>query len=530
MNPNRFHPWIVCGLLGFVLSAGAIIAQDSAAPAAAPPVAMAPEAPAPVATAPTPGAAPVPANAPAPAPVVKLAVAPKPVIIPFDQQSYQVSVTLGFASGVGISDSEARKIERQLAGMIESRVGKWWQAEIQLAPASEPQSRAMLESISQKQWNERMEASPFDKRFALVIGRLGTAYRISGIEWDRSSQTTTQIQSRQTYDHRILAGLAADLTFSLFRPLISVETVNEKTVEMRIRGGDFLPLDAALMPYSVGEFISPYVRYMGKNRELLRIKHIPWTMVQVDRVERGYMRGTIVSAFATPLSGQRRRVEMMGMKIKPEWPQTRLTVIPRGKPQAPMAGYRVEVLNRQETKEDKVEDRLKLRTDRNGEVVIPTDPEHPLRYLVVYSGIAPLAKAPLIPGHEKEAVLSAPDDAPRLNVEAETELLQSELVDIVAKREVLMARTRAAAKKANWEQVTELSKEISGLPNLAQFEARIEALQLPAIQVAKRNKDKGQESRINRMCKQITDLATTHLDPTKIKEFLVEMEEEKKSQ
>lgn len=441
-----------------------------------------------------------------------------------------MSITLGIAPGIGIGDHEARRIEGQFASVIESRIGKWWQAEIRLAPAGEPRNLAMLSAITPSQWNGRLATSAADKRFALVVDRDGTAFRISGLEWDRSSQSTTQIQTRSTYDHRLLSNLAADLTFSLFRPLISVEKAEDKTVEMRIRGGEYLPPDVSLQPFVIGEYITPFFRHLGKNRELVRVQQIPWTAVHVDVVERGYLKGTVISAFGAPLAGKRRRVEMLGMKIKPEWPNTRLKVIPRGKPQAPMAGYRVEVLNRVETKEDPVADRLKLRTDRNGEVVVPNDPAHPLQYLVVYSGNSPLAKAPLVPGHEPQAVLSAPDDAPRMNVEAETELLQSELVDIVAKREVLMARARGAAKKANWEQVTELTKEVNGLPSLEQFLARVEALKLPAIQAARRSKDKGQEARINQMCKQIASLATIHMDPLKVKEFLTEMEEEKKNQ
>jgi hypothetical protein len=93
-----------------------------------------------------------------------------------------------------------------------------------------------------------------------------------------------------------------------------------------------------------------------------------------------------------------------------------------------------------------------------------------------------------------------------------------------------MARARGAAKKANWDLVTELTQEVNSLQTLEQFLARIESLKLPAIQAARLSRDKGQESRITMMCKQIATLATTHLDPLKVKEFLAEMEEEKKTQ
>ena len=50
------------------------------------------------------------------------------------------------------------------------------------------------------------------------------------------------------------------------------------------------------------------------------------------------------------------------------------------------------------------------------------------------------------------------------------------------------------------------------------------------MQTARKNKDKGQEARILRMCKQIVEMATLHLDPQKVKDFKVEIEEDKKSQ
>lgn len=519
--------WIVGGViasaawlaLGVVRSSHAQDAAVPSAPAVTPTASTATPTPAPAAGA---GAS---ANAAA-----KPIVAPKPPIIPYEQQVYQISITLGVAPDMDLSDREAHRILDQLRSLVETRIGMWWKSDVTLAPAGEPISRAMLASRTAKSWNEALEPTTIEKKFALTLDREGTGFRLSGVEWDRASQTLTSIQGRTTFDRRLLPTLAADLVFDLFRPLVSIDTIVENLVEMRIRGGEYLPPDLLLTPFAVGDHVTSFMRHLDKNRDLKRMQYVPWTSVRVDLIERGYMQGTTVSAFGAPLAGSRRRVELLGLKIRPAHAQTRLQVIPRGKPQSPMAGYRVEVLDRLETKDDKVEDRVKLRTDRNGEVVIPADPAKPLRYVIVYSGVAPLAKAPLIPGHVERLVLEAPDDSARMNVEAETELLQSELVDIVARREVLMARARGASKKANWELVTDLKKQVDTLPTLDMFLVRIEALKTPAVQSAKRNKDKSQESRIARMCKQITEMATLHLDPVKVKEFHTEIEEEKKSQ
>ena len=379
----------------------------------------------------------------------KVLVAPKPVLIPYSEQVYQVSISLGVDPDAGVSYRDSQRIVDQLKGLVESRIGIWWNCDVARASSGEPLNRSMLIHRKAAVWNAALGSTAIEKMFALTLDRVGTEYRLSGIEWDRASQTLTSIEERKTYDRRLLAALAADLVFDLFRPLVSIDTVTENQVEMRVRGGEYLPPDISLAPFAVGDHVTSFLRHLGKNRELKRMQTIPWTLVRIDLSDRSYLRGTIISAFKSPLAISRRRVEMLGLKVRPAHPQTRLQVIPRGKPQSPMAGYRVELLDRPETKEDKVADRVTLRTDRKGEVVIPIDPAKPLRYLIVYSGAAPLAKAPLIPGHAERVVLEAPDDAPRLNVEAETELLQSELVDIVARREVLMARAGERARKPN---------------------------------------------------------------------------------
>ncbi len=464
-----------------------------------------------------------------PAVLPKKPAAPKPVIIPYDQQHYQVSIALGVDPEAGVPDRDVRRMVDQLRNLVDSRIGVWWRSDVRQAPAGDPLSRAMLATRTAESWNVALEPTAIEKKFALTLDRDGTAFRLSGVEWDRASQSVTMIQQRTTYDRRLLPALAADVVFELFRPLVSIEKVVDNRVELRIRGGEYLPPDVSLTPYAVGDHVTTFLRHLGKNRELKRLQVVPWTMVRVEMIERGYIEGTILSTFKAPFAGKSRRVEMLGLKIQPTFTETKLRVIPRGKPQAPMAGYRVEVLDRLETKDDKVTDRLTLRTDRNGLIVLPADPAQPIRYVTVYSGTAPLAFAPIYPGQVSQLVLEAPDDAPRLNVEAETELLESELVDLVARREVIMARARGACKKANWDLVKDLEKQVDGLPTLVQFLARIEALKNPAVIVAQKNKDRAQESRIIRMCKAITDLATQHLDPLKIKEFHTEMDDEQKA-
>lgn len=454
----------------------------------------------------------------------------QPVVIPYDQQPYRVSLSLGIDPALGMTSDESDRLAAQLRDQLLARVGAAWNTQVTLAEPHDPTSHDTLALRSAKDWTAAIGSTPIDKKLALTLDRVGTKYRLAGIEWDRTTEQITPIMTREAFDRRRLSVLAADLSLALFRPLVSVTAVTENAVELKIRGGDFLPADATATPFQVGDHLTAYIRHYDKKHELRRIQEIPWSYLQVDLVDRGFIRATQITPFASPLAGSKRRAESFAMKVNPYFPSSTVTIIPRGKPDAPLAGYRVEMLNRDETKTDPVADRLKIRTNRAGQVVLPVDTAHQLQTLIVYSGASPLARVPIIPGHAPTLQLDVPDDTPRMNVEAETELLQSELVDTVARRHVMMARARAAAQKGNFEQVTEFQKQISELPTLEQFQKRIENLRLPGVQAARSKKDKAQESRITKLCDKIDKQAQEHLDPTTLMEFETEMSELKKAQ
>ena len=510
MTTFATNRWLAGGALTLVLAVGlgTLRAQEAASPVTPPVV---------------PAASPAPIAAPAPLRVAK------PVVIPFDRQPYQVSVTLGVAADLGMSHAESTRLVEQVREIIRARMGLSWNAQIDLASLNDPSTHTALSDRTAEEWTAVLEKSPFDKKLALTLDRVGTKYRLSGIEWDKTSQKCTPVVTRETFDRRRLPVLASDLAFAVFRPLVTVIAVTENTVELKVRGGDMLPPDSSLVPFQVGDHLTSYIRHYDKKQQLRRIQEIPWSYLRVDLIDRGYVRATQITPFVSPLAASKRKAESFALKVTPYYSSTTVSVIPRGKPDAPMAGYRAELLNRTETKDDKVEDRLKLRTDRRGQVTLPYDPAHPQQTLFVYSGASPLAKVPVIPGHAATLRLDVPDDAPRMNVEAETELLQSELVDVVARRHVMMTRARAAAQKGDFDQVATFQKSIAELPTLEKFQQRIENLRLPGVQAARNKKDKAQEGRITKLCDKITKQAVQHLDPVVLKEFETEMTELKKT-
>jgi hypothetical protein len=253
----------------------------------------------------------------------------------------------------------------------------------------------------------------------------------------------------------------------------------------------------------------------------------PWTYLKVDSVERSRVRFSYISTFKFPFSGTRRRVEVMAIRVKPRFESTELKIYPRKNSLNPLVGYRCEILDRLPTEEDPVEDRLKLITDRRGIVTIPSDDAAPQKYLMVYSGEALLARLPMVVGVEQVMELEVPDDRARLNIEGEVALLKGELIDIVATREVIMARARAAAEKQDWQSVDLFVRELEALPTRQSFIGRIDSLQVQAVYRAQQLKDRVQEIRVKKLCTEVSEQATKHLDPARIVDFRQRMREER---
>lgn len=492
------------------------------------------EAPATDSAAETPAAAPA-GDAPAaetttaetPAAAAAPAVPVIPVEIPPELKPYNVLVSISCARQPSLDD----RFRTDLLSTVESRISTWfgpmWTLTVAADDSAAPVAPDSLDRASGEQLNEQHLPGEYDKVFLVSVSQTGGRYDVAAREWDRNSQTAGHVATEQTFDRRLCADTATRLVHRVFRPLAMVTQVNEAgdQAELIIRAGEFMAGDHDALPFRVGEYLTPYFRYLDRQREIRQIQHVQWTFLKVESIERARMTCSVISTFRAPISGSRRRVELMGIAARPLFEQTNLKITPRNAPDNPLVGYRVDVMDRIPTAEDAVEDRITLATDRAGVVVIPAFPEAPLRQLLVHSGKSVLAKVPLIPGLEPALELSTPDDTARLNVEGALAVLEGDLIDIVARRAVLMARARIAAKQEKWTEADEYIAQLEELPDLEQVREQIAAIQLPAVQTARILNNRVAEARIKRMCGEVETVAAQHLDLQKLKDFQTEIAE-----
>ncbi|WP_437204374.1 hypothetical protein [Planctomicrobium sp. SH664] len=521
-SPRRCGPLLIVALL--LVGAGAVpswvFAQaDTAAPAATQEATDRIESPStPVTeggpTGSTPAAAPSTATT---APAVATQT-PAPESIPVTLRPYDVQVLIRIDADPAFPYATRNQIVAQTEAILTARFRQMWSLKQELV-TSLPVSGTSLSSWTDAAVLERFELVPEDKVFFVTVQAALGSYTIHCREWDTSSRTLSSEYIFSTVDRRELPALIANAVTDAFRPLAEIEVLEGNRIEFLVRAGELFPADPTLAPFQPGDYLVPYLRYLDRKKELRMIQLLPWTYLKVDAVQRSRLVLSLISTFRSPIPATRRRMEVMAMRIRPHLPATEVHIAPRGDLVNPLVGYRCELLNRNPTDQDPVEDRLKLITDRRGIVTVPVIPEHPLQYLHVFSGEALLARIPLIPGNVPELLIEVPDDRARLNVEGEVSLLQTELIDLVATREVLMSRARAAAAANRWSEVDRFLGELSRLPTLVQFVGRIETLQVQAVYKAQQAKDKVAEARIKRLCESVRKSAEKHLDPLRISDF-----------
>ncbi len=385
-----------------------------------------------------------------------------------------------------------------------------------------------------------------DKMYPISVERHGSEYVVSSREWDRESELISPVQSRSTLSRGAIANEAFRVLQRLFRPVVQIESADQaaKTARVRYKAAEYPPADPGFRQIEPGSMFVPFFRYLDRKRVVQRIQTLPWTYITAESLERIRAECKVETGVGTPLGAFRaRRMELRAIELRPQLSQTTLTLVPkRDGSQRPLVGYLVAVYDEvpppapkpgskpkeADESSEPPPDRPKpdiYRSDRNGQVTIPVDPNKALQWVLIRSGGSLLTKFPFVAGSEQSMLAECPDDTIRLNVEGQITLLTGRLIDTIAKRAMVMAMIKNRRKKSQWKKVTESLKELDELETFERFKERVGIIQFAAIERAKARGDRRSVGRIKKLGSSVLKIAGIHLDKTVIDEFRDETEE-----
>ena len=457
---------------------------------------------------------------------------------PLEQRPYRVRISVAFSGSTALLPPFRRQIVDSLRAAVERGYGRMFRADFETNGWISPPSKLGLQRIESPHMLERFRGAfdvnvdGYDKVFLLTVEADGPRFEICGREWDARSQRLTSVETVDTYQPREVATQAFSLLPRLFRPVLQVESIKPRNVEMRLQGAIFPPVDPALGQLRETDVVIPYFRYADKKDVVRRIQFLPWTYVAIDSASGAYSVGSVISPyFANPLgSGRRRNVQVLATRVRPLAASSRLKMVYQTDESIPLIGYNVQLVPKRHYRDEPRKPPVTQFSGRDGYVHIPVDPDEPVVWVYVYSGSALLARVPYVPGISTDETIPLPDDSIRLAVEGEVDLLRGNLIDTVARRATLMALARMADDNAKLKPaqrrtiIDEKFRELYRLPGREDFQTRLATIREPALLQARGLKNKFAERRIQKLCDDTAKLIDHYLDLEPVRKFRSELQ------
>lgn len=441
-----------------------------------------------------------------------------PAVLPIEYVPYSVTVDVQAPADVESLIREPERWQSDLLGAMNRQVGPRWDLTLTLgsdaAWARSSVWRAMQASTIRSHIHDPKAEFVYLVRLQQRGGSVAAEVRV----WEPLVAALSPVRTVTVQDPRDLPDRIATTAWELFRPRGHWQKVDDGHARLQIQAAG-LGADSALPPLiEPGESFVPWIVLRKRDQSVDRTVPQLWTYLIADKLQEGRGDARIASGLRNPLSLKPRgRVEFIAVAARPQWNETTITFRRQSSPPEVLAAHetlwQADQFPRDETNPPPVHRQL---TNRFGTVTLSRDPTSRLGWLSISSGRQLLARLPVVPGEEHQREVLLTDDRLRLQVEGQLQLVESDLVSFVATRTALMAITRAAAKKSEWENVDARLKQLNALPTPQSFADRVSAIRVNATAGARKQKDRTAEQRIARMADDTLELVTRYLNDDKL--------------
>jgi hypothetical protein len=387
------------------------------------------------------------------------AAAPAPTV--WEILPYRIQFMLVFAPEPELTPQLRQRIEARVMERAERSIGAAWDLSIQTAPPEfAAEALVSLRHLSIEALPEPLLESDFDKLLVAVVRLAEGGYEVEARDYDLHARLAGSPIVRPAPQRELLADEAVEAVLLAFAPLARIDEVNDKQVTLKLRAASLPPIDPTISFTQPGDVFRAVRRFNDREGKLKKLMNIDWTFLVVERVEETDATCEIFSGLRSPLTGRSRgRDERLALLVRPTGGSTELELHSRmlgNDPRTvrPLAGYAIYA-----HPAGAPQTVLVGRTDGDGKLLVPSD-ANPVRILLVKHGGEPLARLPMMPGLEDVMQAEVADDDVRLVAEGIISGLQERFVDLIARRQVIIARIRARLEENKLDEAKTLLEEL----------------------------------------------------------------------
>jgi hypothetical protein len=354
-----------------------------------------------------------------------------------------------------------------------------------------------------------------DKLFLLRVRADMDGIVITVRELDCRSRTWRPAISRRVVQSERIADECFAAIADAFSPVVRIEMPKGREAQVRVRAGGLITSNLSPSYIRDDDVLLPVIRRNDRVGEPLKggIQVIPWTFLTITDRKGNVLNCKVHSGMRSALGGRSSsRTIKLALVAHPREKSTLLRVESRDDPPVPLSGYEIHAKD-PETEESE----LVGKTDWRGVVEVP-EAERPLRILYVRNGGRLLARLPMVPGLEPELTAQVSNDDQRLKAEGFVKGLQIKVMDLVARRELYIARFRRHLKRKQLDEAKALLEEFRNLETQSDLRRQL-------LQEEQRvtSPDRRVQARIDQLFKDTRQLLSRFLDPGTANELAQEL-------
>jgi hypothetical protein len=368
----------------------------------------------------------------------------------------------------------AAVISRALEERVERLVAPLWLMEISVA--QEPAAQRYCLDPQPVDWDALTpEQQAYDKLMWLGVQVGHTGYELTCREFDVYLRRWGPLHRRSVVQATLLPEACFDLVASSFTPLAAITLLPEDSTQVELAfKGNGLPKQPDAEQFVIpGEVFQPVLRRTDRGGQLMEngVVAVPWTYLTAVPEADGRWLADVHSGVRRAFGIQRARVEQIAVALRNPPGPTTVRFHARNDRETPLAGY--EVLR---DKLDQPPQAIGV-TDRQGTITIPPAEDASVSMVLLRSAGQLLAKIPVPAGGDGVIEIPIADNTARLRAQAEAQVIREQLVDVVARRAIMMARVRAMLKQNRIDEARALMAELDSLPGSSDFARSLDALE-----------------------------------------------------
>lgn len=383
---------------------------------------------------------------------------------------YDVELHVAVDSTLNPGTIDRTRLVENLKRFIDGSLRPFWNTEFLLLDGL--QNEKLLKDIDSLEQQDN-KLTGFDKQLFLTVETRLDGVRLTCREYDGFTGHWAPPSTRLVRQDAMLPQQCFSLICETFSPLalILIDVNDEQYVELSLKGADLIPEEARSLFIKPHEVYQPFLARSAPSasREATRKLEVAWTYILTEKPEEASLRGFICSGSRRPFGVRRRAgIDIIAIELKAPLPETHVRF---------HASHDLQLgLSRYPVIEENGRSSIVTYTNDQGIITVKLG-SMPITWLTLSSESQLLAKIPIMPGSSSQVEIPISDDVARLLAEEALEVFKERLIDVVARRNILMARARDQHQQGKTETAKKLLDEISNLPSRSNLDRQLVSLE-----------------------------------------------------